>query len=770
MRDSVSTFIAAAGTAIYHDCDEKFQQLPVFMQAVLRQQRKAALFVFGKVIDATESLTPIKDHGAEALTALPKFLSYCVTDPKAPRIYFISKRLIVDDFLPVFLAVYFYHLAQYLYQSTKESMPESLQSLLEKLSLVFTAALLMFSFLRKLQFQVRAAVLSFEFPRAFHGMPNTFAIDNDACRPCNALRFITGDMRSVMLYQSRLLSLALLGSSIEYLGLPIVSWFLTAYQVSISGQMIAEYRYASANVCERHRWESYKEYFNLFITLGLLHQVGTFGLAFGMSQLTQFVHWQFERLFGNVLLLTPMLQVLADLPKETYGTFLGGILMFYLIGLTYYMPFPRAVCASKSWSMDFLRFANEIFMDGVISKMKKSLKLEGESKGHSLVRERFESTRNWVCWSNEKIHSIPGVMPFLRHTYTRELMSFMLPSMLRTRTAALTDPVFVLYTPRMFAEIKNILTSISSFRPIVLNVMGMGKELNSIFSRSSVKWTLTGLSFFIPQGGFVLPAVGEMLTVDFIMNKVPKHLSDLRSICEWFHEKKLIWGESYDTYIKKLEEYEKDINLLKKVLNELPKAVIEDFLAWIGTEECRAWIAKSMITLNALNDQLARANEERLKQLGFDSISYGQVESFEYDVPTEETVRCLEAAPVSCMWPSSMATAALLRASQESVDTSVEDSVLRAAVTLLVKPKDPEVWDDCDTVEVAADSDDDSVVVSTHRLDETEAVRSVSQQSVRTAAEAGKPWSAGVFRARESHAAVQPFSQTARNFSVVPTF
>lgn len=753
MRESFMKFIAAAGTAIYSHCDERFQHLPEVVQVVLRQQKNATLFVFQKMSDLSVEVvnaaktqhqlspTDIVTHGKHALTALPNFLAYCVTDSKAPRIFYISKRLVVDDFLPVFLAVYFYQLAQYAYQSNKENIPESARYCLESVALFFTTALFVFSSLRKLQFYARTSVLSLEFPKAFHRMHNTVEIDNAVCASsCNALRFITGDIRSVLLYSARLSGLGL--SAWQF---PALSWLLFPFQILFAGQMIAEYHYASANVCERHRWINYKEYLELFLALGLLYQLGTSGLAFVASQFTAFLSMQFERHVGNVFMLSPMLQVLANLPREIYEPFFAGILMFYLIGLTYYMPFPNPVKETQRGFFDFgLRWLTETMMDFSIFSFKKMLKHRDESSGRLTFRQRLESVYQWIDWFCKKTDNNLRVASFLQHQHMKAVTYFVLPTMLHSRVGALTDPVLVLYTPRIFADIKNILRSISSFHPIVLKVVHMCKELDSIFSRSAVKWTLKGLSFFIPSVGFVLPKMGEVLTVDFIMNKAPKYLADLLSVCNWLHDNKIIDNVFYDKYVKELRRFEKNITLLKKVLNELPKSVIDDFVAWIGTEECRAWITKCLVTLNTLNDHLMADNNKKLEQLGFAYIDYEQVEQCEYDMPSEESVRrCSEEAKArisaadSCLFPAEVTT-----------------TWVAAGLEAREQERPSGDWDECES-DVACASDDDSVVVSNHRL---QAARS---KTGRTA------WSAGVFSSsRKVSADFEPSAKTAYQFGV----
>src|SRR3990167_2848863 len=564
----------------------------------------------------------------------------------------------------------------------------------------------------------------------------------------------------------------------------MLSWFLFAYQIPFAGQMIAEYRYASANVCERHRWENYKEHFEMFLSLGLLHRLGTSGLALLASQLTMWVSMKLESYIGNIFLLTPMLQVFANLPSASYETFLGGILMFYLIGLTYYMPFPKTVKETERSSLDLLRFWIEVQMDGTASKTKKILK--DETSGHSSFRKWLKWAQEWIVWTCKKIQNSPLVMSFIHHPYVKAWVHFTLPTMLRSKMGALTDPVLVLYTPRMFAEIKNTLTSISSFHPILLKVVGIAQELDSIFSRSSVKWTLKGLSFFIPKVGFILPALGEILTADFIMNKAPKYLSDVLSICNWLHEKGIVNDEIYDKHIRKIRGFEKDIHLLRKVLGELPKSVLDDFLAWIGTEECRVWIAKSMVTLNALNDELTAGNKKKLKELGFESIDYDQVEAVEYDMPTEASVRRLSVEAVarinkadSCLFPRDRATQSAL---------AVTANLVTAALPSATVPQhaSAEDWDGCNDCDddVACDSDGEDVVVSNHRLpdpddtsDEDSVVvstdrfwaanASLREERVQTKQSA---WSARVFGSKkpDGPGAEQPLSKTMRNFSLTP--
>ena len=132
--------------------------------------------------------------------------------------------------------------------------------------------------------------------------------------------------------------------------------------------------------------------------------------------------------------------------------------MFYLIGLTYYMDFPKTVKETNRWFFDFgLRWLSETMIDFSIFSFKKMLKHRDEFSGHLSFRQRIESMFEWTNWVYKKIQNNSCAMSVIQNQHVKALTFFVLPSMLRSRTGVLVDPIFVLYTPRLCAEMKNIL-------------------------------------------------------------------------------------------------------------------------------------------------------------------------------------------------------------------------------------------------------------------------------------------------------------------------
>lgn len=710
MRAYVAGLMWTAANTIYHESDEQFQRLPLFLQLVLRQQKKAAIFVFDQTVlrlldgfvlgvdyfDQHPIMSPSRviEHSKTASSALPQFLSYCVTDPKAPRIFQVSTLLLRDDFLPVLAATYLYQLLQSPYEANKEVMPEWTQFFFSTMLGIANIALYAFFALRLLQFTVRTAIVAFEFPKAFHKMQNTNPLDNDICKSCNALRYVSGDIRSILLNLVRLTAISGLKN---YPVVNLIGYFL---RVLFSGQMIAEYRYASANVCERHRWINYNEHAELFFALGVLHQLATMGSAYVISQIFLFSSLKLELLAGNVLFVPALLRELSNTQTALHEFFLGGVILYYMVGLTYYMPFPQNVENTKRWVFDFgLRWFTETVMDFTTFSFKKMLKHRDEESKQLSFRSKFNTGYEWGTWLLEKIAMFRAVEWVLNNQRIKKVAHSALPNILTDKKAILTDPVCALYTRRFMAETREILVGMQSFRPTLLSIFKMGEELDAIFSKKTVQWTLKGLSFFIPKVGFLLPKIGEVLTADFVMNKAPKYLSDVIAVCQWMHDNKVLDGEVYEKYTKLLSSYEKNIAMMKRILNEIPKSMVGDFFKWMESEECSNWISSALVKLDLMSDALAKDNEEQLKKLGFDSVDFDLVEGLEYDPLTLRLMHDYEPKlPSTCSWPSQTeldqpandAVAAAI--TEETAAKEVEEVDKRRAVKPSARPKDV---DDC---------------------------------------------------------------------------
>lgn len=765
MRAYVSGLLWAVANAVYRESDDQFQRLPVFLQLVLREQKKALIFVFDQTVvraldglvigidyfDRHPVMSPpcVLEHSKNASSALPNFLSYCVTDPKAPRIFHVSSVLLKGDFLPVLGATYLYQLIQSPYELNKEVMPEWTQFFFSAVLGIANIALYAFLALRLLQFTIRTAVVALEFPKAFHKMQNTSLIDNDICKSCNALRYASGDLRSILL---GLVRLAAIGALKNY---PVLNWIGYFLRIVFSGQTIAEYRYASANVCERHRWVNYNAHAELFFALGALHQLATMGSAYLISQIFLFSGLKLELIAGNVLFIPTLLRELSNTQTALHEFFLGGVILYYMVGLTYYMPFPKNVNNTKRWVFDFgLRWLTEMLIDFAIFSFKKTLKQRDEVSQQLSFRSKINTGYERGAWLLEKIAAFRVVRWVLNNQRIKTVIHTALPNILTDKKAILSDPVCALYTRRFMAETREILVSIQSFRPTLLNIFEMGKELDAIFSRRAVKWALKGLSSFIPGVGFLLPKIGEILTADFVMNKAPKYLSDAIAVCHWMYDIKLLDDELYAKYSKLLSSYEKNIAMMKRILNEIPGSMIDEFFKWMESEECSNWITTALTKLDLMSDQLAKDNEPQLKALGFDPVSAEEVIGMEYDSVTLRLMHEYEPRlPSTCSWPSQTELDQQAATAATTVSTLSQEGDAHAATAVptrkaekpSAKPKPAEVddclassgeFDGCDGE--FSEVEDDGLVVSSKRFSVSKlGAESHSDNSGHSAASAG---------------------------------
>lgn len=633
-------------------------------------------------------------HERQALTALTHLLAHSVIDTKAPPLFSATCRLVADDFLPVFCAVYLYYLAQYFYHSSRDYLPVSLQYSLESAPLFFTSALFIFSQLKKIQFHMRNSVMLFEFPKAFQAMKGTSKIDNAICIDCNQLRFTKGEIRAFLLYHFRYYYLWSL-EKIPVIGL-LFSWITPFFGILFTGQFIAECHYASAGICERHRLANYNEYSELFFSLGLLHKTILYflmGINFFASQSIFPLLTVFEKTIEAYPFLTPLLFIkpflmpLAAIPNEAYESFFSVIALFYLIGLAYYMPFPPLVKTSKRLSFDFYsRDFLEIIIEGFIAFQKKGLKqwiseTAEEKKSQQddalVIAQRIENRKKFISqlffvrcyrYANSALTFVEKNVSqiVVENKPIQSVLSFFLPTMLQhpdsVLMGVLLDPVIAPYAPKVLVDCKNALISIKNFIPVLQKVFFWGKKINDICNNRAFQWLIKGVSLFIPVSGVsLLPKIAEILTAEFIMEKLPAFLENLQSVADVLHDRTWIETKDYDSFMKDLSEVKKNIAILKKLCHELPASIIDDLLLWMRTREFYDYLDLSIAFFNSKIIFFVNKSSEELKALGYECLEPVVVEALDWSDEASiadflQKALAEEVESRQCAWPVNLST------------------------------------------------------------------------------------------------------------------
>src|SRR3990167_7495984 len=179
-------------------------------------------------------------------------------------------QLVYLDFSKLFSGYALLWMANNRYAAYEAQLPIALSYLIAGILTFFQYTLFLMAWLQKPQSWIHSSVLLLKLPNEWQRMPKTGVpkLDVSSCVSCNKLREIKGDIRSAVLYCFQQLVL----SGVRLFPLGTVLSFLP--HILMTGRMLAEYRYRTEGVCDRHIEKTYQQHWEFFAVLGFCHFFG----------------------------------------------------------------------------------------------------------------------------------------------------------------------------------------------------------------------------------------------------------------------------------------------------------------------------------------------------------------------------------------------------------------------------------------------------------------------------------------------------------------
>jgi len=668
------------------------QPTPQGDQGFLHIGKQAASYLYGWALflgnteeayrisqSAVRSAKKIKEYATEAILETPHFIGDCMSNDYAPKLFTYSGLLAISYLVPVFLANYAYSFLQKKPESNQENLPSSITWILQNGLMLLNCVLFLFSLLRKFQLQLHTTILLMKLPPEYRRMKTLHDIkkrldankmldaetlvDSKAIRDiknnvieshqspcltqCNQLKFVEGDIRAILIFFIRELTVWII-KNIPYLfGLGNYAewlfWGLGGYvQMSFSGLAMLEYRLSDQ--CEEHRNKKFNEHGEWFFMFGLLFQTTIF-LSSVLIQLFSFIPKIInERYLGDTFLLSSITETFSAMPKTAYENYLASIVMLFLVGLSHYVPFPKPSEKSSGPFFDFgtRRLTNflvagfkeefksainddnkPVTADSTLNQILKLLDdcnllinpkpeliksklLEIESPEAtetkqdlprtSLIKSGKAKLRAMLA-SRIIAHNKKSISP--TNYYLNALIPFFVPNLFRNFS---NDPIVSEYFPGLLISINGALDAMISSRQSALAIFEHTRMINAFCENRAVKWGawFSGVS-----------TLTDIFTYEFIMNKGPAYLDDFLYLY-----KKAAPKSYYLTAEKKVAILKKNILMIQKIIKELPPSSAQEIFKLLQDER---FLDNLAILKSFLLDSLM-ANEIGLASLGYERV------------------------------------------------------------------------------------------------------------------------------------------------------
>src|SRR3990167_9242227 len=553
------------------------------------QQEKETVFFASEILQAVSRTLNLKKEKQGVMTELSVLKTTFIPDAEKPSLLLDSFRLFRDNFLPIFAAHYAYAFLEHQHALNKENLPGTINYLYENSLPLLSVALFTFTLFQKIPFHVRTAVMLVEYPKIFYAMPkpdNYQYIDDAICVECNKLRYMKGEIIDLLVYfftQILLWIITIIPDLVPYLVAPlplatllrvtltIFSYLVYPITVFTLGQAMATYLYAHA-LCYRHRRVNFQQYREIFMFIGLLQQISVFALTSLTVGVVDYFKLSCRQEMGDVFLLTSLIEALNKIPRSVYDFYFSGIVTFLMIKLTYSISFPKTVGITN-------RYFPDLGVHGFVSKLYKHTILEFKE---NLINNNGDNS--WGRWSEKKIIA----------WLSDKKESWWLKKFLQ-------DPIIARSWPVVLRNINEGLDAILSYRKSMMEVLPYIEKINSIFSKRLPKIALQ-----ITVGSLVADAT-QIFTKEFITITSPKLLPDILSVLNALREYKIISKEKHSELTVKIMSIQKNVLMLRKILNELPDSVIHDFLVWTQSDRCFNLIT---LVMRTNTDMLVRNTNE----------------------------------------------------------------------------------------------------------------------------------------------------------------
>ncbi len=473
-------------------------------------------------------------------------------------------QLIYLDFSKLFAGYALLWMANNRYAAYEAQLPIALSYLVAGVLTFFQYTLFLMAWLQKPQSWIHSSVLLLKLPDEWQRMPKVGVpkLDVSSCISCNKLREIKGDIRSAVLYCFQQLVL----SGVRLLPLGTVLSFLP--HILMTGRMLAEYRYRTEGVCDRHIEKTYQQNWEFFAILGFCH---FFGVA-----------------LSNMILGSGM-----SIPSDAFEPCVSGLMMLALVRLTYGMKdFPRPVeHAIRAFPIpDPTRWVVESSIDFMAFKFKQNLKdpnmtlalLDCGSRKvtqfqafFSLLQTHYQKT--------VKTHHVFSYLP---------LASF-LPSMLRKSDHFFEDPIVGQWCLDQLNNWKNALGSLLNYRKLMLQVMTIVEPINQVRQHLPIR-------IFLFCFGGVAGTINDIFTVDFVINRCPGYIREAIESIPTLRRFKILNENTSQQFQSILRKLATNLEVVRRILSELPESSRVELFNLLKDERFEKYLLSTIKSLHSI--------------------------------------------------------------------------------------------------------------------------------------------------------------------------
>lgn len=513
-----------------------------------------------------------------------------------------SLQLLYLDFLPLLAGYGALWLVDNRYAAYESQLPIVLSYLMASVLAVFRYALLLMAWLYKPQSLVHSSVLLLKLPSEWQKLPKEDAhkLDISCCNACNKLREIKGDVRSIVLYCFQQLILGLIRV------FPLGSVISFVPHTLMTGRMLAEYRYRTEGVCDRHIEQTYQQNWEFFAVLGLGHFLGTAASNWFCS-------------------------ALINMPADAVEPCISGLIMLGIVRLTYAMrgfPHPAEKAISHFPIPDPTRWVVESGIDFAAFKLKQNLREPSTAIAMlEKIKRAVVSTTHFFAqltlWCKNQYQKQAKSQQFFS-TLPTNPMRHIVPSILLSTEQFFEDPVVGRWCLDQINSWRNALNTFLEYRQLMITISETLSPLHQVEKWRHHIVVQVPLFFF----GGILSSVNNIFTLNFIVSECPNYLRAISGVIPTLCRMQLFSERQSRKALGIIKKLEANLIVLRRILNELPESSREAFFNLIKDDHFSQYISsivkylESILAAHAYNFELIDlANIERIDSCIFPEMT-----------------------------------------------------------------------------------------------------------------------------------------------------
>lgn len=380
-----------------------------------------------------------------------------------------TTQMIWMDLLPIAGACMLFHATD---TFCRDKLPAFLFWMLWPLLTALNMVLACFVLLRNYQATIHSTILLIKLSNMLHAakMDDVKAM---TCKKCNALRWMGGEIRTIILLsfvQQRILT--------EISTTPFVGWILSVMiNPLFIGRLVADYAYAH---CADIRANTFYQYWELFFLLGLMQQLSTFSFS----------------ALGEYYL---------NIPRSTSYACVSSILIVYFVRLAFAIRLPQPVEESH-------RCLPAHITDIIANQLVKLLIFQTKNMVQSpeSIFHASQLIQRYTCTIQSWKVALSLRLPIEQKTWQCFFHLFF-PKLFRGLDGLFTDPIVSDMVATILFEMTRVLNAMERYHQFAKEIANwIEQPIHAIETRPKLKQAveLIGWAFHLDQ----------IFTADFILN------------------------------------------------------------------------------------------------------------------------------------------------------------------------------------------------------------------------------------------------------------